>query len=84
MTTCVPVESNKYTALHAAFWSGGVFLYIPKGVEIEEPILAQIWLDVPASATFAHTLIIAEELSSVRYVNEYNSSFEGEQTCFLE
>src|SRR5712692_3518451 len=33
MTKCVPVESNKYTALHAAFWSGGIFLYIPKGVE---------------------------------------------------
>ncbi|MFL5693789.1 MAG: Fe-S cluster assembly protein SufD, partial [Ktedonobacteraceae bacterium] len=41
MTNCVPVESNKYTAMHAAFWSGGVFLYIPKGVEIEEPILSQ-------------------------------------------
>ena len=83
MTTCVPVENNKYTAMHAAFWSGGAFLYIPKGVEIEEPILGQIWLDVPASATFAHTLIIAEELSSVRYVNEYRSSFEGEQPAFL-
>src|SRR6266571_3152152 len=35
MTTCVPVGSNKYTALHAAFWSGGVFLYIPRGIEIE-------------------------------------------------
>src|SRR5947209_2019402 len=73
MTTCVPVESNKYTALHAAFWSGGTFLYIPKGVEIELPILAQIWIDSPASATFAHTLIIADDQSSVRFVNEYNS-----------
>lgn len=85
MTKCVPVSlpsptnktSNKYTALHAAFWSGGVFLYIPKGVEIEEPILTQIWLDEPGSATFAHTLIIAEELSSVRYVAEYNSAIPG-------
>src|SRR6266581_1979642 len=76
MTTCVPVNSTKYTALHAAFWSGGVFLYIPKGVEIEDPILTQIWIDAPASAAFAHTLIIAEDQSSVRYVNEYNSSFE--------
>src|SRR5436305_12300788 len=79
MTTCVPVESNKYTALHAAFWSGGVFLYIPKGLEIEKPILAQIWIDSPASAIFAHTLIIAEDESSVRFVNEYNSSFDGER-----
>ncbi len=73
MTKCVPVGSNKYTALHAAFWSGGIFLYIPKGVEIEQPILSQIWIDSPASATFAHTLIIAEEQSSVRFVAEYNS-----------
>ncbi len=79
MTTCVPVESSKYTALHAAFWSGGVFLYIPKGVDIEDPILTQIWLSAPASALFAHTLIIAEELSNVRYVEEHNSAFEGEQ-----
>ncbi len=84
MTTCVPVESNKYTALHAAFWSGGIFLYIPKGVDIEDPILAQIWIDSPASATFAHTLIIADDQSSVRYVEEYNSAFESEQPSLLD
>src|SRR6266704_958493 len=84
MTTCVPVESTKYTALHAAFWSGGVFLYIPKGVEIEDPILAQLWIDAPSSATFAHTLIIAEELSSVRYVEEHNSAFDGDQPSLLD
>jgi Fe-S cluster assembly protein SufD len=83
MTKCVPVGSNKYTALHAAFWSGGVFLYIPRGVEIEQPILSQIWIDSPASATFAHTLIIAEEQSSVRFVAEYNSAFEDERPSFL-
>src|SRR5712691_4802465 len=84
MTTCVPVGSNKYTALHAAFWSGGVFLYIPKGIEIEQPILTQIWIDSPASATFAHTLIIAEEQSNVRYVEEHNSAFDGEQPSLLD
>jgi FeS assembly protein SufB len=84
MTKCVPVESNKYTALHAAFWSGGIFLYIPKAVDIEDPILAQIWIDTAASATFAHTLIIADELSSVRYVEEYNSAFDGEQPSLLD
>src|SRR5215472_10205610 len=84
MTKCVPVESNKYTALHAAFWSGGIFLYVPKAVDIEDPILAQIWVDTAASATFAHTLIIAEEQSSVRYVEEHNSAFEGEQPSLLD
>jgi FeS assembly protein SufB len=84
MTTCVPVNSTKYTALHAAFWSGGVLLYIPKGIEIEDPILTQIWIDAPASATFAHTLIIADELSSVRYVEEHNSLLEGDQPSLLD
>src|SRR5437763_11670193 len=84
MPTCVPVESTKYTALHAAFWSGGVFLYIPKGVEIEDPILAQLWIDAPSSATFAHTLIIAEEQSNVRFVEEHNSTFDGDQHSLLD
>src|SRR5215469_5553474 len=84
MTTCVPVNSTKYTALHAAFWSGGIFLYIPRGVEIEEPILTQVWIDSPGSAIFAHTLIIAEEQSSVRYVEEHNSAFDGEQPSLLD
>ncbi|MBA2284918.1 MAG: SufD family Fe-S cluster assembly protein, partial [Ktedonobacteraceae bacterium] len=83
MTQCVPVETSKYTALHAAFWSGGIFLYIPKGVEIEAPLLGQIWIDAPATAVFAHTLIIADELSSVRYVEEYNSAFEGNTPSLL-
>jgi len=83
MTQCIPAEKNKYTAQHAAFWSGGVFLYVPQGVEIEQPILSQIWIDTPGAATFAHTLIIADATSSVRFVNEYNSDFEEEQSALL-
>ncbi len=84
MTDCVPVNSNKYTALHAAFWSGGFFLYVPSGVEIEAPILAQVWLDSSGSATFTHTLIVAEEMSSVRFVQEFSSGVEGEQPSMLD
>jgi FeS assembly protein SufB len=83
MTQCVPVESSKYTALHAAFWSGGFFLYVPKGVEIEAPILTQVWLNTASSATFSHTLIIADEQSSVRFVEEYTSTVAGEQPSLL-
>ncbi len=74
MTGCVPVETDKYTALHAAFWTGGIFLYVPRGVEITNPILTQILVDQPASATFAHTLIIADEQSNVRFVQELDSA----------
>jgi FeS assembly protein SufB len=84
MTQCVPVDSSKYTALHAAFWSGGIFLYVPKGVEIEEPIVAEVCIDEPLSATFAHTLIIADEMSSVRFVEEHNSAYEGEQPALMD
>lgn len=83
MTNCVPVESDKYTALHAAFWSGGIFLYVPKGVEIENPFLTQIWLDEPGLAVFAPTLVIADELSSVRFVQELDSAYEGEQASLV-
>ncbi len=84
MTNCVPVATDKYTALHAAFWSGGVFLYVPKGVVIEDPILAQIWIDEAGSASFAHTLIIADEQSSVRFVHELDSACEGERPSLLQ
>jgi len=83
MTTCIPVESNKYTAMHAAFWTGGIFLYVPRGVAIEQPILAQFWIDEPAAAVFPHTLIVADAQSSLRFVCEYNSAFEGEQPSFM-
>ncbi|GAC1436351.1 MAG: Fe-S cluster assembly protein SufB [Ktedonobacteraceae bacterium] len=84
MTDCIPVDSNKYTALHAAFWSGGIFLYVPQGVEITAPILSQVWLDAPGSAFFSHTLIVADERSSVRFVTEYSSGVEGEQATLLD
>jgi FeS assembly protein SufD len=83
MTTCVPVDSSKYTALHAAFWSGGVFLYVPEGVQIEAPILAQVWVDEPNSAVFSHAVIIAEQESSVRFVQEYDSNVDEAQSALL-
>ncbi len=83
MTECVPVTTDKYTALHAAFWSGGVFLYVPKGVDIEDPVLLQTWIDQANSAHFAHTLIIADEQSNVRFVEELSSAVEGEQPSYL-
>lgn len=83
-TRAVPAHTDKYTALHAAFWSGGVFLYVPKNVEIADPILTQIWIDEPDAATFVHTLIVADEQSNVRFVQELNS-IDGEKlTAFLQ
>jgi Fe-S cluster assembly protein SufD len=70
----VHIDENKLTALHAALWNGGVFLYVPAGVRIEAP-LQSIFLTDDVNSTFApHILIIAEANSSVTYVDNYTSN----------
>lgn len=64
---------NSITALHAALWNGGVFLYVPKNLEVTLPLQA-IFLTDEVQATFApHILIIADTNSSVTYVDNYVS-----------
>lgn len=65
----VKVDEDKLTALHAALWNGGVFVYVPKNVEVELPLQAILYND-KAEATFApHILIVAEDNSRVSYVD---------------
>lgn len=66
-------EENRLTALHAALWSGGVFLYVPQNVQVEVPVQA-LFLTDDAEASFSpHVLIVAEQHSSVTYVDNYLS-----------
>ncbi len=64
-------DSNKISALHAAAWSGGVFLYIPKNVEVKIPVQAVFYASASESGLFPHVLIVAENHSSVEYVDTY-------------
>ncbi len=81
--TGVTPNDNKYAALHFAFWSGGLFLYAPKGVSIERPVLARYLLDQANGTNFAHTLIIAEAGSQVIYIEETASALpEGATALF--
>ncbi len=81
--TGVTPHTNKYAALHGAFWSGGLFLYVPKGVKSERPVLARYLLDQPDATNFAHTLIIAEPDSQVVYIEETASALpEGATALF--
>lgn len=66
----VPVTTDKYTALHAAFWSGGTFLYVPKNVAVELPFVSVLWQEMPHLAVFPPTLLIAEAGSQVTLVAE--------------
>jgi len=70
MEEAVPVMTDKYTALHSAFWSSGAFLYVPSNVAVELPFVSVLWQEMPQLATFAPTLLIAEAGSKVTLVSE--------------
>jgi Fe-S cluster assembly protein SufB len=59
---------HKFTALHGAVWSGGTFVYIPKGVHVCLPISAYFRMQGPRMGQFEHTIIIADEGSFVHYL----------------
>ncbi|HEV2773666.1 MAG TPA: Fe-S cluster assembly protein SufB [Thermoleophilaceae bacterium] len=68
MNKCVPPQDNKFSALHGAVWSGGSFLYVPKGVKVDLPLQAYFRMEGAGEGTFEHTLIIADEGSEVNYI----------------
>jgi len=68
MTRCVPNTDNKFAALHGAFWSGGSFVYVPKGVKVPMPLQIYFMMNYPGFGQFEHTLIVAEEGAQVQYI----------------
>ncbi len=64
----VPLTDNKFAALNTAVWSGGSFIYVPKGVHVEMPVQAYFRINAKNMGQFERTLIIADEDSSVHYV----------------
>jgi Fe-S cluster assembly protein SufB len=76
---CVPADDHKFTALHGAVWSGGTFLYIPKGVHIKDPLQAYFRMNARNMGQFEHTLIIAEEGSHVHYIEGCSAPKYGSQ-----
>ncbi|MCX7835924.1 MAG: Fe-S cluster assembly protein SufB [bacterium] len=66
--TVVPPSDNKFAALNSAVWSGGSFVYVPKGVKVEIPLQAYFRINAKNAGQFERTLIIAEEGSFVHYV----------------
>src|SRR5919202_5211415 len=76
----VPMDYDKFAALNAAAFSGGSFLYVPRGVDVEVPIQSYRWLDVGCSI-MPRTLVVVEEGSSVTYIDEY-ASVDNEELAF--
>jgi Fe-S cluster assembly protein SufB len=66
--TVIPSNDNKFAALNSAVWSGGSFIYVPKGVKIEFPLQAYFRINAESMGQFERTLIIVDEGASVHYV----------------
>lgn len=64
----IPPADNKFAALNSATWSGGSFIYVPKGVKVELPLQAYFRINAANMGQFERTLIIADEGSFVHYV----------------
>ncbi len=64
----VPASDNKFAALNTAVWSGGSFIYVPKGVEAKAPLQAYFRINSENMGQFERTLIIVDEGASVHYV----------------
>ncbi len=67
-STVIPSEDNKFAAMNSAVWSGGSFVYIPKGVELETPLQAYFRVNQEKMGQFERTLIIADEGSHAHYI----------------
>jgi Fe-S cluster assembly protein SufB len=66
--TIIPPTDNKFAALNSAVWSGGSFIYVPKGVKIEFPLQAYFRINAENMGQFERTLIIVDEGAQIHYV----------------
>ncbi len=64
----IPANDNKFSSLNTAVWSGGSFIYVPPGVEVEMPLQAYFRINAENMGQFERTLIIADEGSKVHYI----------------
>ncbi len=64
----VPPTDHKFAALHGAVWSGGSFVYVPKGVHVEVPLQSYFRLNAKGAGQFEHTLIIVDEGADVHFI----------------
>ena len=66
--TLVPPKDHKFAALHGAVWSGGSFVYVPKGVHLSFPLQSYFRLNAKGAGQFEHTLIIVDEGADLHFI----------------
>ncbi|UYO99712.1 Fe-S cluster assembly protein SufB [Oceanotoga sp. DSM 15011] len=71
----VSATNHKYAALHGAIWSGGTFLYVPRGVKVPLPLQAYFRMNNPGMGQLEHTIIVAEEGSELAFIEGCSAPF---------
>ncbi len=75
--TIIPPTDNKFAALNTAVWSGGSFIYVPKGVKLKMPLQAYFRINSEKAGQFERTLIIADEGADVTHRGLHCSDIHG-------
>lgn len=70
LTRAVEAGADAFSALHAAFWTGGVLLHVPRGVKVEVPLFSLVGLSAEGAADLNHTLVVLEEGAEATLVQE--------------
>ncbi len=73
----VPPNDHKFAALHGALWSGGTFLYVPKGVEVKLPLQSYFMVNAPSVGQFEHTIIILDDGAKATYIEGCSAPLYG-------
>ena len=73
----VPPTLHKFAALHGAVWSGGTFLYIPRGVKVDLPLQAYFRMNAKSMGQFEHTLIVVEDEAQAHYIEGCSAPHYG-------
>jgi Fe-S cluster assembly protein SufB len=76
----VPPTDNKYAALNSAVWSGGSFIYVPKGVHLEKPLQSYFRINNRRSGQFERTLIIVDDDAELNYVEGCTAPMYSEES----
>jgi Fe-S cluster assembly protein SufD len=82
MTQVVKPADSKFSALHGAFWDNGVFVYVPRGVALEQPLRAIISAELRGKSSVSHTLIIMDEGSEAIFAEDFISPDEDDGQGF--
>jgi Fe-S cluster assembly protein SufD len=79
MTQAVPPSDSKFAALHGAFWTNGVFVYVPRGASVEQPLRVVVSGELAGHSSLSHTLIVLEDDAQATFAEDFISPADEAQ-----